>query len=384
MRPQWYVTEDFAWHLPTGVKLNKPATGNWNALATAMKNASPGDRIGFRGVHNGLKIAFGSPWSVDLVKWANNQPVSDLEVYGLDSTAKIQGTIAFGNQYGLPKNLKFHSYTHVASSQAAYIANMHTGPYLGMEFEDILFECPAVNGKPLNKWIFRFHGNVQFNIKGCEQQSQNIEHFVYADNVPGDSSVQDCTAYKNGRTMVQIVNRKESGPSGFGTILLKNLTAVENGITEGASAYTCAGHQGDFIVENCSTIGSRGGALVTWFEGPNPAMTPPKLGAYLDVDGYAIQNVKITGGSFDNLSHGDRDAIMLSAARSVDVGPTDVKSNKSAIHFDHQQGKTCGSFKNTSNPKLSQHLVGHKKLIQGWDKLAFVVWTDQQIDALFQ
>lgn len=375
-RPIWLVDPTKVTHLQSGQVYNKPATGNWNGLALAMKLAEPFDTIGLRGTHAAPSICVGSPHSVNTVKLPNNEPVHDLHVYGLTPDAVITGGVSFGAQYGLPYNLHFSDYTHKCTSQSAFIANMNSGPYLGMKITDVLMDTSALTstGKPVNKWVFRFHGYTQFHIENVTQTHQNGEHFVYSDNVQGDSVIRGCTAYRNGRTFIQIVNRGDSGPSGYGHIVIENSTAVESGYTEGASAYTIAGHAGTVSVLGCKAINTKGGALVAW--------APSNHNDYRNAEGKSVDHLIIDNCDFQS-STGDRDAIAISSCSIAEIGICKIHYNKNAIHLEHQQGHANTLFKFTQPNPSQQDWVAPKKVTKGWNKLQLEVLTDPQIDALY-
>lgn len=381
VRPTWFVTPQYVLHVASNVRYNKPTTGNWNGLAFAMNHAAPGDTIGFTGQHDGVQIGFGSPHSVDTVNW-NNFPVHDLEIYGMNSTAKIRNTVAFGDAYGAPFNLTFRDYEQLCQSQVGYIANMHSGPFVGMTIRNVKFNTSFLTtaGKPICKWVFRFHGPTQFTIENCEQTHQIGEHFLYTDNVQGDSVARGCKATKNGRTMVQITNRIDSGPSGFGKVLIEDCMAIEPGITEGASAFTCAGHLGEVEFRNCQTINAHGGSVVAWAEPANPNTVPPKLGAYLNSDGKSINKFVVTGGDFQATSS-DRDAVMISACSAAEMSQCQIASNKTGLHLDHQAGKANLAFKFTDPTPSQWGWNVPKKVTKGTNNTKL---TDQQIDALYQ
>lgn len=377
-RPTWLVDPTKVTNLIDGQVYLKPATGNWNGLALAMKLAEPGDTIGFRGAHTMPSIGVGNFWSPDTVKLPNNQPVHDLHVYGLTDSATLIGGMNIGMQYGLPYNLHFSDYIHKANTQAGYIAFQNSGPYLGLKFTDILVDTSAVhtNGHLINKWVFRFHGPSQFHIENVVQIGQNVEHFVYADNVQGDSIVRNCTATRNGRTMIQICNRGTSGPSGFGHVLIDGCTGISSGYTEAASAFTCSGHAGIMEFRNCKTIDARGGALVAWAAGNNQD--------YLNAEGKSIDHLIVDGYNFHS-TQSDRNSVAISACSLAEMGAGMITHNKAALHLDAQQGKANTLFKFTvPNPSQQGWQVAPTwKCIKGWDKNAYQHLSDQQMDALY-
>ncbi len=377
MRPIWFVTIDSVTHVQSGQAYIKDSS-NWNGIALAMRLASPGDTIGFRGQHIAPTIGVGSPWSPNTVKWASG-PVHDLHVYGLTESASIKGGFQFGPLYGRPYNLHFSDYIHRPETQAAYITHMNSGPYLGLKFTDILIDTSAVgtNGKPLCKWVFRFHGNAQFHIENVHQSHQIGEHFGYSDNVAGDSIIKNCTAVRCGRTTIQIVNRIASGPCSQGNILIEDFTTTQPGWTEGASAFTCSGHlNGTITFRRCKTIDARGGSLVGWWEG---GTNHP---GYKNAENKSIDHMIVEDCDF-SATNSDRDSVMISACSLAEMSQSLVKSNKNCLRLDHQQGYPNTLFKFTDPNPSQWGWQGYHKVIQGYDNQHQTVLTDPQIDALY-
>lgn len=382
--PNWYVTPTYVLNTKSNVKYKKPTSGNWNGVALAMNLADERETIGVTGSHTAPSIGVGNASGAHTVKWPEG-PVHSLKVYGLDESAQLVGGLALGDDYGgCPYDLKFIDLKWKVTGQSAVLAYMNTGPYSELVFKNITFDTSATNpsnGVPVCKWVFRFHGRSQFRIENCHQTHQNQEHFVYADNVQGDSLVKNCTAVRNGRTMVQIVNRKDSGVSGFGTVTVENCLAIDSGITEQASAFTCAGHMGHVIFKGCKTQNAYGGGLVNWFEPADPSKG--KLGAWKNANGYSTNKVSV----LDCEWHGpnqDRDAMMISMAEEVELdGNKIVKSNHDGLRLHHQQSIGNGSVKFLS-PNPSQGVWNCvRKVVVGWDKNNLKVLTDAEIDAMY-
>jgi hypothetical protein len=271
----------------------------------------------------------------------------------------------------------------VGVQRSCWIANQNNGPFLGLKINNVLFDTSAktASGVPMIKWTMRFHGRTQFEVVDCKQTDRIVEHFLYADNVQGDSLISRCEATECGRTMIQIVNRIDSGVTGFGTIIMDECTAIRPGVTEGASAFTVAGHLGHVEIVGCKTIDAKGGSVVSWWEGPNAAKG--KLGAYLNADGMAINSLVVRGCDF-SAPGADRPVMQLSASSDTKVGACNFQSNKDGIGLDHQQGKPNKAF-SFMNPSPSQwQWAVPRKVTKGWDKNAMQVLTDAEIDALYQ
>ena len=54
-RVDWYVTGNSVWDMKTGHQKKWGHGENYNALVHAIKNARPGDKIGFIGKHRGFR-----------------------------------------------------------------------------------------------------------------------------------------------------------------------------------------------------------------------------------------------------------------------------------------------------------------------------------------
>lgn len=377
-RPDYFVTPTYVLHVATQQRWNKPVTGNWNGISQAIKLADPGDTIGFIGEHEGVHIGADNMYDSRAAYWAEG-PVHDLKIYGLDQqSCKIRGEINFQNRNnGAPYNIEFANYLHVVNGQRCIITFQHQGPFLGLSFKHILFDVKAenfTNGVQANDWIFRFHGAAQFEIESCKQPHRNQQHFVYADNVAGNSSVRNCVAEGNGRTMVQIVNRVISGPPGQGDILVERCLSNLSGHLDGASAFTCSGHiNGAVTFRNCHTRGALGGSLAGWAESNN--------GSHLNSEGRAIDKLIVEDCNFNSVN-ADRDAMMISSCNVVELGRLTVVSNRDGLRLDHQQNYPNGKVSFTvPNPSRFTWTVP-RKVIVGHDHNARVL-TDREIDAMY-
>lgn len=384
-RPNWVVKQTYIQDLSTNMKYLKPPTGNWNGVALAMKMASPGETIGVFGSHQAPSVGVGNANAAETVKWPSG-PVHGLTVMGMDANSELRGGLSLGAAYGgAVHDLEFSDFKWKANSQAAVIAYAHTGPYTNLVFKNIIFDTSALapDGKPVNKWVFRLHGNSQFYIENCHQTHQNGEHFCYWDNAQGDSVVKDCTAFRNGRTMIQCQNRVESGPSGFGNILIDNCVATESGCTERASAFTVGGHLGEVTFRGCKTVNAFGGGLVNWYEPPDPKTTPVKLGAHKNANGFSTSKIKIIGCEFEGpLS--DRDAMAVSMAEVLELDQNKiVQFTHAGLHMNHQTNVLHNGSAKFLSPNPSQGVWNcPKKVIDGSDKNTWITLTDQQIDAM--
>ena len=371
MRPDWICYPDKVVHVQTQQTWVKPPDANWNSIALAMRMAEPGDDIGFTGVHNGgLSIGGGSKWNVNTVTWASGA-VRDLTIRGLRPSATINGEMSFqGSGLLAPYNLKFANFTVEAAGQRGFLSYMNQGPFLGMQFENL----GLIDPNKLNKWWFRFHGPTQFRVEKCHQLAQNIEHFLYADNVQGDSSIVDCSAIGNGRTMIQICNRGQSGPSGYGDILIQNCTATNPGRVEGASAFTIAGHIGGTVrIDNCKTINANGGSCVVW--------GADNYGQIFNADGKQVDHVIIENCDFQATS-ADRDCIALSDCSLVEMGHNSIGYNKNALRLDAVANQPLKDFRFTIPTPSNQGWIAPKKVVRGHSSSTTVTLSDAEIDAL--
>lgn len=376
MRTTYIATPNEVIHTASQQKWPRTAPQD-NMLAMAMRLAEPGDSIGFTGTHNGLNIGNGSKWNPNTVTRAT-QPVEHLTIMGLRPNAKIVGEVNFQKAPNItaPNNLTFKDFTLVCGHiQRGFITYQNQGPFYGLRFENIDIDTwhPSAT---VNKWAFRFHGPAQFDIINCHLPYGNQEHFVYADNVAGDSSIVGCESSLNGRTMVQIVNRVISGLCSKGDILVDSCTAYKAGHIEGASAFTVSGHLGGTVTfRNCKTIDSHGGSLVVWGE----QTKGPILNATSDqVDHVIIENCDFEAPS------ADRDCIMLSNATKVEMGHVKINTNKNGIRLDAVQNKPVRDFSFTTPNPSQLPITAYRKVVRGYSSSTIVELTPQEVDALYR
>ncbi len=376
MRPTYIATMHEVIHTASQQKWPRQSPQD-NMLAMAMRLAEPGDSIGFIGTHNGLNIGNGNKWSPNTVTRAL-KPVEHLTIMGLRPNARIVGEINFQQTPGIaaPNNLTFKDFALMCgNNQRGFLTYQNQGPFHNLTFENITIDTTHPTKTP-NKWAFRFHGPASFNVINCSLPFGNQEHFVYADNVCGDSSVVGCVARRNGRTMVQIVNRGISGPSSTGNILIEDCTAMEAGHIEGASAFTVAGHLGGTVTfRNCATYNSHGGSLVVWGE--------QTKGPILNATGDQVDHVVIENCDF-NSPNADRDCIMLSNATKVEMGHVHINTNKNGIRLDAVQNKPVRDFLFTVPTPSRLPITAYRKVVRGYSSSTTVELTPQEIDALYK
>lgn len=377
-RPDYFVTPEYVLHVASQQRWNKPSGQDWNGIAQAMKLAEPGETIGFVGSHDAVEIGGWNHWDPSTVFWASG-PVHDLKIYGMNTSAKLIGSTYFSGEFGTPYNIEFSNYTHIVNNMRCILTSMYYGPFMGLKFNNIKFDVSPENfpgGLQANDWIFRFHGRAQFQINNCEQLHPNQMHFVYADNIAGDSSVTNCKANGNGRTMVQIVNR-QSQPCSAGSVLVDRCLSIGAGHLDGASAFTCSGHLGGSVTfRNCHTQGALAGSLTAWSEtGLHPS--------HLNAEGKAIDHLIVENCSFQS-TQADRDAIAISSCSKARVGRLAVASNQNGLRLNHHQGQDNLDFAFTvPNPSQMRWAVPHK-VVRGHDYQSTVVLTDPEIDSLYQ
>lgn len=379
MRPTYFVNNEAVVHVASQQRWAKTGN-NWNGLAQAIKLSEPGDTIGFVGAHEAIRIGGGGLWEPSSAFWANG-PVHGIRIYGLSQTeSKIIGGVSFMDEFGAPHSIQIDNCTVVVNDMRCMITYQHSGPYLRLSFKDLLFDVSPENfpgGMMYNDWIFRFHGPAQFNVESCRQLQPNKMHFVYADNVQGDSFVRNCVANGNGRTMVQIVNRIASGPVSKGNILVERCLVTGPGHLDGASAFTCSGHlNGTITFKNCHAKECLGGGIVAWGEGG-------LYGSHRNEDGKAIDHIIVQDCSIQ-ATQADRDALAFSSCSQVSCGRIKVQSNRIGMRIDAVQNEAVTAFRFTDpNPSQWEWLTP-TKVVRGYTHTMSHTLTDEEIDALYQ
>lgn len=378
-RPDYLVTPTYVLHVATLQRWDKTFP-QWNGIAQAVKLAKPGDTIGFIGEHEAIQIGSDNLWDPRAAFW-NEGPIHDIKIYGLDQhTSKLRGETNFQNRNnGAPYNIEFANYTHIVTGMRCIITFVNQGPFLGLAFRNIQFDVSAanfLNEIQANDWIFRFHGRAQFIVDSCVQLHQNQMHFVYADNVAGDSYITNCRAIGNGRTMVQVVNRNVQEVS-QGNILVERCLSVGAGHLDGGSAFTCSGHlNGTITFRNCHTKDAIAGSLTAWAEG---GVHP----SHLNAEGKAIDNLIVDNCAFHSTAS-DRSAIAINSCSLASVGKISVISNQDGLRLNSIQGQDNVKFRFTHpRPSQMRWAVPHK-VVTGYNHATTHRLTDEEIDALYE
>lgn len=322
--------------LSTGQRITTNQYGeplNGDALPQALRfHGFPGVIIRTTGdQHRGMNINGGNTNQTQTVVWEDG-PVHDVTIVGGEPSrrAKIGGVAVFDNAGDL--RIQNITLTNRATTAAPFIVNVN-GRVGTMRLYRINFmpqDPSAWNGKGM-KWNIRGHGVARWDCRRLNFHKA-VEHGAYIDNHQGDSYFVKCTGSDIGITLLQIVNRQESGPAAFGDLVIKNCVARNiHGL--GGSDYSIVGNgEGTvWFIRNKSFGASSGsqGAFVHW--------TDHGHGAYLTPTGFSTSRLIIV--DFDaNHPNADRDHMLISGVQDVIIADWDIRGNKAAMHTNYNGG----------------------------------------------
>jgi hypothetical protein len=279
------------------------------------------------------------------VYWPNNQTIRDIEIIGLDPNRTNEiGTVAFNETMGGAEDILFQNLT-IKGTERPVSTNMNH-MFGKLKFYDISLKSSdpsAYQGRGL-KWGFRGHGLAQWDLRYVDVPMTE-EHGCYFDNIQGNSRFIEVTVHKPGRTGFQVVNRPNSGPSGFGMLQFYKCRVLGADVwAGGGSDFTIAGHLGVVKLIDCESIGNpnkSSGAIVVWTDDD-----PKKGGAYLNKNGYSTKKIIIQ--NFTSLHNkADRDHVQIAGCEKVVLDEFDITGNKTAISLGWKDsgGIQNGSYK---------------------------------------
>lgn len=336
VNPHILVYQDRYEIVSTGKVVTTDQYGNplsGNALAQALRfHGFPGVVVLTHGnQYKGLQLNGGNPNGTRSVIWENGN-VRDITILGGEpgKAASILGVGLFDGMGDL--RIENATLMNAGVSKAPLLVNMN-GIVGKIKLYDLKFlpEDPkAWFGKGM-KWNFRGHGVAGWDCRNL-QFHKALEHGGYVDNHQGDSYFINCRGSEMGRTLLQITNRAESGPSAYGDLVIKGCEARDNE-GDGGSDYTIVGN-GDgtiWFMNNTSYGNANGsqGAFVHW--------TDHGHGAYLTESGHSSQRL-IMMNFVTKHSNADRDHVAIAGVKDVIIAGWDITGNRTAMHFNSQFG----------------------------------------------
>ncbi|MCV0439711.1 MAG: hypothetical protein K5880_13880 [Hydrogenophaga sp.] len=310
---------------------NQPLNGD--ALAQAIRfHGFPGVVLHVSGnQHKGMLLNGTNPNQTHTVTW-QGQDVDDVTIIGIEPNRamKIGGVTVF-NKMG---DFKIQNATLMNSGGAfaPLLVNMN-GIAGFIRLYDINFlpkDPTAWQGKGM-KWNIRGHGVARWDCRNLNFH-EAVEHGAYIDNHQGKSWFINCRGSGMGRTMLQLTNRKQSGPSAFGDLIIKNCVAMNN-YGQGGSDYTIVGNgPGTVWFINNKSFGAASGshgAFVHW--------TDFGHGAYLTEGGHSTGRLIILNFEVDH-PNADRDHVAITGCDEAIMANWDISGNKTALRLQGQFG----------------------------------------------
>lgn len=262
-----------------------------DALAHAIRwHGFPGVVIRVDGPQlEGMQIGGGSPWARNTVIW-DNGPVHDVTIIGGAEDRAIDiGNIQINHDRGGAGDLRLENLTLMQADSGAFSPFLisQNGEMGHLKMYDIDFDTLHPNtysGKGM-KWNLRGHGLARYDLRGINFHKAE-EHGAYVDNIQGTSYFYQLHGSNMGRTMLQVTNRRQSGRTSYGTIVVADSHASHNH-GHGGSDFSFFGHGGDVMLINCSSIGSEEGS-----HGAFTQTTDHGHGAYLHPElGYSLRGL---------------------------------------------------------------------------------------------
>ncbi len=310
---------------------NQPFDGD--ALAQALRfHGFPGVVVHFSGnQHRGLKLNSNNPNQTHSVIW-QGQDVKDFTILGTEPNRNAK----IGDVFVFDKTGDFHIenatiMNHGGSFAPVLVSMNGIAGYIKLYDINFLPMDPAAwQGKGM-KWNVRGHGVAGWDLRNVNFHKA-VEHGAYIDNHQGKSYFINCRGSEMGRTMLQITNRKQSGPSAYGDLVIRNCVAMNNK-GDGGSDYTIVGNGNGTVwfVNNKSfgaTTGSQG-AFTHW--------TDFGHGAYLTEGGHSTARLIIV--NFEaNHPNADRDHMAITGCDEAIMVNWDITGNKTALRLQGQFG----------------------------------------------
>jgi len=373
-----------------------------NAVAFALRMAQPGDVIGVTGAHPTVEfVANQNPCRQNEVSWANGAVVRDVDVVGLDATARINGIFVRGDytaagQGGIDRITLQGLTLRNPTGSFSPLQSTNDGRQGLLRVYDCRFdaESPATWGGKGMKFGARLY-LISLDARANVFVTGAQEHNFYIDSPGYDGAyatslivANNQTLVPTGRTGLQVVNRiypidncnntptSYVGAPGKGTILIRRNFFHADASAGGGSTVTVAGHHGPVWIENNQIQASGGaggsvdtGGIVVW----NPCNT------WLNPTGYATNRVYVQGNTI--FGTGSRPCVSISATRFAWVGNNTLQCAGIGVEFD----------KPGDVPNLFEYLPSASML--GWqqggckarDTLGGVLQclTDSQINLLY-
>lgn len=316
------------------------------------------------------------------VTWATG-PVKDVTIIGgpINRAAKI-GTVTVHNGAG---DLRIQNATvqNHSSGYSPFLVAMN-GIAGCMRLYEVNIEPQDPNawgGKGM-KWGIRGHGCAQWDIRNINF-APAVEHNMYLDNCQGTSYFVNCKGGNTGRTMFQITNRKVSGPTAFGDIIVKGCES-RNVWSQGGSDFTFAGiGEGTIYFMDNKSYGSTNGshgAFVCWSDAGH--------GLYLNENGYTTGGLVIRNFIVDH-PNADRDHIAIAGVEHAILANWQVKGNRTALLLNSKYGGKIdngyvglytrdGSLPSQSAGWQASNKVGKYNFVTQQTK----IFTNAEIDAM--
>jgi hypothetical protein len=301
--------------------------------------------------------------------WGSSTPMS-FSVVGMSSDAKISGFQLWDKLSGTPwggiASVRFEA-LRIEAQGAACVQTANSITTGGtVRIYDCAFLKDPDDGGAFGgfgyKWGIRGHGPVRWDIRNCPFVPVQ-EHCVYIDSPQGDSYIEGITHVKSGSTAIQVVNRAfdcplpshpdhqacmdayESGanlprPSGFGKLLIYDVTIGNLTEGQGGSGITVVGHQDDVWIKDISHVNTNAlqhGSVVAWcddnVEKGAHLWTHAASSQVYATKRAALKNITI------NVTTQNRDAVMLSAVGKLEMTyPWSISSNRTAFALDTSAG----------------------------------------------
>ncbi len=311
-----------------------------NVLAFAMKLAKPGDVIALKGQFPAVAIGLTFSFADSEVFWPGGQVIRDITIIAADPAdpPTINGLTFRGDMttgQGGVDNIYFKNVIVRNGGDNRTPIIIFQGSLLGrIGLYDITYVTvnPSLYGGYGMKWGLRGHGralyDVRRNIFTATAVGSAEEHAIYIDspgwNGAGDSYILDLVQQgPSGRTCIQVVNRKNEGPTGLGLLMMKRIVArTKKGA--GGSALTIAGHLGPVYMEDIYYKGDLG-AITFWSDAGKGLHTVKIDGKDFTTPYAELRNVYI------DATNADRSHIALAGVGTAIIGAFTIIGNRTAF-----------------------------------------------------
>lgn len=368
----------------TGEKVTATEGGtlfNGDALANALRfHGFPGVVVLVYGnQHMGMKLNGTNPNLKNTVAW-EGQNVRDINIMGgePDKAAQI-GDVGVYDKTG---NVRIQNAT-IMNHRGSFapLLVMKQGVVGNMRLYDIDFmpmDPGAWQGNGM-KWNIRGHGAAQWDCRNIKFHKA-LEHGGYIDNHQGDSYFTRCYGESMGRTLLQFTNRKESGPSAYGDLVIKRCVARYNK-GNGGSDFTIVGNgDGTVWFANNTSIGHADGS-----HGAFTHWTDFGHGAYLTSGGHSTRRLIIVNFTV-NHPNADRDHVSITGCDNALMSKWDITGNKTALELNGNFGggnhMNEGAFRLHTRKIAPSQSPGWKSWKKVRDQITGKWLSDTEIDEL--